>query len=41
MYLYDSVIAIFSATMIGSKKSIKIRAGEEAKLAPAEIIASK
>lgn len=41
MYLYFSVNAIFSAITNGSKKSIKILAGEEAKLAPAEIMASK
>ena len=41
IYLYFSVKATFSATINGSKKSIKILAGDEAKLAPAEIIASK
>ena len=41
IYLYLSVIATFSATIKGSKKSIKIRAGEDAKLAPAVIKASK
>ena len=40
-YLYFSVNAIFSAITNGSKKSINILAGEDAKLAPAEIIASK
>jgi len=39
-YLCSSVIAIFSATINGSTKSIKILAGEEAKFAPAFIKAS-
>ena len=34
IYLYFSVKAIFSATTSGSKKSIKILAGDEAKFAP-------
>ena len=41
MYLYSSVIATFSATINGSKKSIKILAGDDAKFAPADISASK
>ena len=39
-YFLASVIAIFSATIKGSLKSIKILAGDEAKFAPASIIAS-
>ena len=38
--LYFSVSATFWATNNGSKKSIKILAGDDAKFAPAEIIAS-
>ena len=34
---FSSVIAIFSATISGSIKSIKILAGDDAKLAPASI----
>ena len=41
IYLYSEVVATFSATISGSKKSIKILAGDEAKFAPAVIIASK
>ena len=41
IYLYFSVNATFSATTNGSKKSISILAGDDAKFAPAEIIASK
>lgn len=33
--LYSSVIAIFSATIKGSKKSIRILPGDDAKSAPA------
>ena len=40
-YLWLSVVATFSATINGSAKSINIRAGDEAKFAPAEIKASK
>ena len=39
--LLSSVVAIFSATIIGSIKSINILPGEDAKSAPAFIIASK
>ena len=38
--LFLSVVEIFSATINGSKKSIKILAGDDAKLAPAYIKAS-
>ena len=41
IYLYLSVTAIFSATINGSIKSINILPGEDAKLAPAQINASK
>ena len=37
IYLFLSVMATFFATTNGSKKSIKILAGEDAKLAPAKI----
>ena len=40
MYLFESVVATFLATTKGSTKSIKILAGEDAKLAPASINAS-
>ena len=40
-YFLLSVSATFFATINGSKKSIKILAGDDAKLAPADINASK
>ena len=41
IYLYLSVNATFSATINGSRKSINILAGDDAKFAPADINASK
>ena len=40
-YLFSGVVAIFVATTIGSIKSIKTLAGDEAKFAPAYINSSK
>ena len=41
IYFLLSVTATFLATINGSKKSIKILAGDDAKLAPTDINASK